>query len=139
MFSLLKPVGLGELLIVKQQVIGYEPSEVAYIENILKGETHTRDVRRAETTELTVTTETETVKEEERDLQSTERFDLQRESDQVASTSGKLSAPLYGSLVELGSTQAAPLEGSLEMAERTATTYAKEVTSRAVSKITERV
>ena len=37
-----KPVGVGDLLVVRQQLTGYELGEVAYIENVLKGESHTR-------------------------------------------------------------------------------------------------
>jgi hypothetical protein len=128
----IKPVGVGDLLVVKQHIVGYEPSEVAFVENILKGETHTREVRRAETTELSVTTETEHVSEEERDLQSTERFEVKRESEQVASADGQLKSPAYGGLVDGGG-------GSLQSTEKQASTYAKDVTSRAVSKITERL
>jgi hypothetical protein len=137
--SNIKPVGVGDLLVVKQQIIGYEATEVAFIENILKGETHAREVRRAETVEQSTTTETEHVSEEERDLQSTERFEMRRESEQVASMDGKLRSPAYGGLVEFSSSQATPVQGSLKTSEQQASTYGKEVTSRAVSKITERV
>jgi len=135
----IKPIGVGDLLVVKQHIVGYEPSEVAYIENVLKGETHSRQVRRAETTETSVTTERENVSEEERDLQSTERFELRRESEQVAALDGQLRSQSYGGLVEFTSTANAPASGSLQIAEKQASTYGKEVTSRAVSKITERV
>lgn len=135
----IKDIGLGDLLVVKQHIVGYEPSEVAYVENILKGETHSREVRRSETTEQSVTIETENVSEEERDLQSTERFELQRESEQVAALDGQLSSSSYGGLVEFSSSPGAPAAGSLQIAEKQATTYGKEVTSRAVSKITARV
>jgi hypothetical protein len=139
MSSNIKPVGVGDLLVVKQQIIGYEATEVAFIENILNGETHAREVRRAETTEESITTERENVSEEERNLQSTERFEVRRESEQQASMDGKLRSPTYGGLVEFSSSANAPVQGSLQVAERQASTYGKEVTSRAVSKITERV
>jgi hypothetical protein len=135
----IKPVGIGDLLVVKQHIVGYEPSEVAYVENILKGETHSRDVRRAETTEYSVTTETERISEEERDLQSTERFELRRESEQAAALDGQIRSQSYGGLVEFTTSPNAPAAGSLQIAERQASTHGKEVTSRAVSKITERV
>jgi hypothetical protein len=128
----MKPVGIGDLLVVKQHIVGYEPSEIAYVENILKGETHVRQVRRAETTELSITTETEHASEEERDLQSTERFEVRRESEQVASADGQLKSPAYGGLVEGGG-------GSQQSSEKQASTYAKDVTSRAVSKVTQRL
>lgn len=137
--SPIRPVGVGDLLVVKQHIVGYELSEVAYVENILKGETHSREVRRAETTELTVTTEREQATEEERDLQTTERFELRRESEQVAALDGELRSSSYGGLVEFTSSPSAPTSGSLSIAENQASTYGKDVTSRAVSKITERV
>ncbi len=33
-----KPYAVGELLMTRQQLIGYEPGEIAYIENVMKGE-----------------------------------------------------------------------------------------------------
>ena len=133
-----KPVGVGDLLVVKQQIIGYEAGEIAYIENILKGEIHSRSVRRAETIEESTLTERENVSEEERDLQTTERFEMRRESEQVASMDGKLRSSAYGGLLEFDSSKDSPVHGSQQVAERQASTYGKEVTSRAVSKITER-
>jgi hypothetical protein len=134
----IKPIGTGDLLVVRQQILGYEAAEVAFIENILKGERHSRDVRRRETVEQTTTSETESTSEEERDLQSTERFEMRRESEQVASMDGTLRSPAYGGLVEFSSSAGTPVQGSLQAAEQQAATYAKDVTSRAVSKITER-
>lgn len=134
-----QPVGVGDLLVVKQQIMGYQAGEVAFIENILQGEIHSRSVRRSETTEESILTERENLSEEERDLQTTERFEMRRESEQVASMDGKLRSPAYGGLLEFDSSNDSPVHGSQQVAERQASTYGKEVTSRAVSKITERV
>ena len=95
----------------------------------------TRTTRRAETQEQTVVTETETTSEQERDQQSTDRFDLQRESNDVITTDsqrlpGGPSSSSYGVLVETG--------GSKTHAQREAETFGRDVTTRAVNKITER-
>ncbi|MEW9702020.1 hypothetical protein [Paenibacillus sp. SI8] len=130
-YGKLKPVGVADLLVVKQQIVGYEAGEVAFIENVLQGESFVRTVSRKETTEYVTITENETMNEEERDLQSTERFEVRRESEQVASTSANMQSSAYGGLQETTNT-------SKENTERQASTFGKEVTSRAVSKITER-
>jgi hypothetical protein len=140
-----KPIGVGDLLVVRQKLIGYELGEVAYIENILKGESHKREVRRTETIEESMTTEQESVKEEERDLQTTERFEMRRESENTVSLDGRLKgngnflSPGYGGMVEFENNNDSELHGSQQLSERNASTYGKDVTSRATSKITERV
>jgi hypothetical protein len=139
-----KPVGVADLLVVKQQLIGYETGEVAYIENILKGEAHRREVRRSETTEESTLTEQESLKEEERDLQSTERSELQRESQNVLTLDGRVrgdsfQSPSYGPVVEFENNEQAPLHGVQQLSQRTAETFSKDVTSRAASRVSERV
>ena len=142
--STVQPIGTADLLVVKQQLVGYEAGEIAHIENILKGELHDRQTRRAETVETTTTTETETTKEEEQDLQTTERFEMRRESEAVASMDGKLrgtsmTSTGFGALVEFDNTKDSPVTGSQQLSEKQASTYGRDVTSRAASKITERI
>lgn len=142
--GIVKPVGVGDLLVVKQQLIGYETGEVAHIENILQGEIQKREVRRSETTEESTLTEQESIKEEERDQQSTERFEMQRESQNVLALDGQirgdsLKSPSYGPVVEFENNEQTQLRGSQQLSERTATNYSKDVTNRAVSRVTERV
>lgn len=86
----MRSVGVGDLLIVKQQIKRYEAGEIAHIANILKGEHNDHRVRRATTTEQTTLTETEQTKEEERDLQSTEHFDLKNEIEKTTKTDASL-------------------------------------------------
>lgn len=139
-----KPVGVGDLLVVRQQLKGYRAGEVAHIENILRGEEQTRKVRRLETVEESTLTEQETTRVEERDLQSTERFEMQRESQNVQAAQGRLSgnslqSPGYGPIVQFESNAETQLTGSQMLSKRTATNYSKDVTSRAASRVTERV
>jgi hypothetical protein len=140
----IKPVGMADLLVVKYQLLRYERGEVAYIENILKGEDSERSVRRLETTEETTVLETETTKEEERDLQSTERFELKNETENTVSAEGNLKSgnafsPSYGPMLEFQGGTDAPVSGSQSQSSRQASNYSREVTSRSASKVTERV
>jgi len=142
--GVVKPIGIGDLLVVKQQLVGYETGEVAHIENILKGEIQKREVRRSETTEESTLTEQESIKEEERDQQSTERFEMQRESQNILALDGQirggsLKSPSYGPVVEFETNDQAQIRGAQQLSERTATNYSKDVTNRAVSRVTERV
>lgn len=140
----IKPVGMADLLVVKYQLLRYERGEVAYIENILKGENSQRSVRRLETTEETTVLESETTKEEERDLQSTERFELKNETENTVSAEGNLKSgnafsPSYGPMLEFQGGTDAPVSGSQSQSSRQASNYSREVTSRSASKVTERV
>lgn len=122
-----RPVGIGDLLVVRQQLIGYEAGDISHIENVLEGELLRRSSVREETSELTITQETDTTQVEERDLQSTSRNELstetQKESGQQASAaSGTTTSTDYGKLVENSKSD-----------------YARSVTDRAVNTLTQLV
>lgn len=139
----IKPVGIGDLLIVRQNLKRYEGGEVGHIENILKGEFKKREHLRRRETETTVTVEVETKREEERDSQTTERFELQREASQVVKEDSSFKAGLsvsgsYGPTVEFKASTDFAMNHSKEESAKTATNYSKEVTSRASSKVSER-
>ncbi|MGC5022939.1 hypothetical protein [Micromonospora sp. DT47] len=138
-----QPVGVGDLLVVRQHIKRYEGGELAHIENVLDGEHHMRKVRRAQETETTITVEEETSKEEERDSQTTERFELQREAssvikDDVSFKAGLSVSGSYGPTVEFKASTDFAMNHAKEEAAKTASKYSKEVTDRASSKVTER-
>ena len=140
----IKPVGIGDLLVVRQQLKRYEAGEISYIENVLKSESRKRETRRSTTTEQTFLTETETTKEEERDLQTTERFELKNETDTTIKedTSLKVGVAVsasYGTFLQVKSNLDVATNDSKEVATKQATSYSKDVTNRAASKVTERV
>jgi hypothetical protein len=122
-----RPVGVGNLQVVRQQLIGYEAGEVSHIENILERELYRRSTQRTESTETTVSEERETIESEERDLQTTDRNEMVAESQKEVSkqatvTSGQSSTTEYGKLVE-----------------NSKTNYARSITDRAVNSLTQRV
>ncbi|MGF6853952.1 hypothetical protein [Paraburkholderia sp. CI3] len=124
---IIRPIGVGDLLVVRQQLIGYEAGEVSHIENVLEGELLRRSTRREEVNELTITDETDTSQVDERDQQSTTRNDLSSEaqkeaSQQTTSVQDQTTSTDYGKLVE-----------------NSKTSYAKSVTDRAVNTVTQMV
>ncbi len=122
-----RPIGVGDLLVVRQRLLGYEMGDVSHIENVLEGELLRRATRRAEVSELTLAEEMETTQSQERDHQSTSRNELAGESQKEAgrqstTTAGDTSATDYGKLVENNKTN-----------------FAQTVTARAVDSVTQRV
>lgn len=139
----LAPVGIGDLLVVKQNLKRYEARELAHVENVLIGEYKERIHSRSRTTEETISIETEIKKEEERDQQTTERFELKTESSQVQKedTSLKIGLALsgkYGPVVEFKASTDFALNTSKEEASKIASSYSKDITTRATSRIFER-
>ncbi|MGX9787194.1 hypothetical protein [Mycobacterium sp. MMS18-G62] len=125
--AVIRPVGIGDLQIVRQTLIGYEPADISHIENALPGELMRRTILREETSELVITDETETTQSQERDTQTTDRNELVAESQkeagqQSSTTTDQTSTSSYGRLVE-----------------NSKTNYARSVTDRAVNTLTQTV
>jgi hypothetical protein len=125
--AITRPVGIGDLQVVRQELLGYEAGEISHIENVLEGELLRRSTRREEVNELTITQETDTTQVEERDQQSTSRNELSSEaqkeaSQQTTSVKDQTTTTDYGKLVE-----------------NSKTNYARSTTDRAVNTLTQMV
>jgi hypothetical protein len=119
----IRPFMIGELQVVKQELIGYEAHEVSHIENVLRGEVFRRETERQELTETVTTTETERIQQEQRDLQTTDRNELRQEAQKAVTTTAEAGqSKSYGTLVENRQSQ-----------------FSREITDRAVNSLTERV
>ncbi len=139
-----QPIGIGDLLVIKQNLKRYEAGEIAHIENVLIGESKTRTTKRTTTTDQTITAETETTTETEKDLQSTERFELKREVDQTLKEDLNVKAGVaatyrYGTMLEVKAHADVDYTKVTDEAQKVASDYSKDVTTRAASKVTERV
>ena len=150
----IKSVGIGDLLVVKEQIKRYEGGEIAHVENVLEGEFKERSHRKLKRNEDTFILETETISEEEQELTTTERFELQKESskilsEEVNSKSGagfSIDAGIQGAGVGFTYYVDGNVNGfvenstttSSEEASRKASNFSREVTNRAASRITER-
>jgi hypothetical protein len=139
----IKPLGFGDLKVVKQDLLAYEAGEVSYIENVLKGETKSRVFRTLNRTETTLVSTEEEVKETEKDTQATERFELKREAAQTIKEDESVKAGLsvtasYGPIVAKATGDFA-YSTAKEQSEKTSSDFAKEVVEKSISKIQTKV
>ena len=136
-------LGMSDLLIVKQQLIGYEKGDIAYIQNVLKGETNTHEVTQSNKVEDTVFMETETTSTKEEEKSTTTRFEMSEEADKTikedASVKGgaTLSAK-YGPSLSLSSTISGSRDRNMTEASKLASKFSQDVTSKASEKLQKR-
>lgn len=136
--------GIGDLLIVRQKIKAYELAEFAHVENALAGETREREHRRLNLREEIVTTLTETETEKERDLQSTERNEIQSEAEKIVQQQAHVEAGLqvsgsYGPSISFTASLNAGFSSSVEETQKKSTSYSREVTEKSSEKVRNRV
>lgn len=142
-FGKVHKIGVAELMIVRQELVEYKALEIAHIENVLQGELKQRKHKKKESTEESIFSETETENNLEVDLQTSELSELQKETSQTISDDshfdaggtisgswGTIEATAYGNYASNHSEV-----NSKDKAEN----YAKDVVSRSVQQIKERV
>ena len=88
------PAGISDLLVVKQTLKGYEGADIGHIENILKGESKIHENTNTRKNEQSIFSESETTSSEERELESTSRFEMSRETDTTLKEDESLKAGL---------------------------------------------
>lgn len=142
--ALARMPAIADLKVVRQELLRYEMGELAHIENVLKGESKERVHRRANTLEEITTVETERTEESEQDLQSAERFEMQKEVSATISEDTNLEAGLtvtasYGPTLSVTADVGYAANYSKEESSRVATSYARDVTQRSSTRIQERV
>jgi hypothetical protein len=134
----IRNVGIGELYRVEEKTVRYELSEISFIENIMSGETKERrhitkkEVETIKENEITEETETE------KDLTTSNRFNLKSEADKSLkedfgikggiNTSGR-----YGN-VKVDTTTEFSFDRSAEQSRSEALETATEVVSKAVER-----
>jgi hypothetical protein len=140
----IKSVGISDLLVVNQQLKGYDSVDVGHIENVLKGESMERTHVNSTVTEQFSLSETETTTTTEQDLESTDRFEMSRQVSETISQTASLTAGLtvsgsYGPTVSFSTN----MQGSAQTARQAATTqsatYGRDVTTRTAKTVSERV
>ncbi len=136
-----RPIGIGDLLVVRQKLLRYEAGEVAHIENVMQSEHKERKHRRLNRQEEILYVETENQKESERDLQSTERFEMQKETSKTIETDVKFEAGVkvnYYGPVNVEAHADFAYQNAQSESNKNSSKFAKDVTERSVSKILER-
>lgn len=138
------PAGIGDLLIVKQQLKRYEGGDIAHIENILQGETKGREHRRRRVVETVAVKETETEVSEERETQSTSRFEMRDEvqkqvQEEFAATAGVKVSASYGPMVQIEANGQFSYKNAKTESQTHATQMSKELVEKASTKYREKV
>ncbi len=136
-------VGVAELIITKSQTAGYSIGDIANVTNILKGEERTYSHRKLDILEQKTEDETETNEENERELQTTEKFDLSKEIDRVVEQESSMEAGLNmtydGAVVNINSSFNYGSSNSSSETSNESTQYAKDIVSKAISKLNKKV
>lgn len=132
-------LGFADLMMVEQELARYELGEIAHIENVLKSEFKDRKYRITNTTEDSLTTESEEIEAKENELTSSERFELQTEAQKVINESTSMDAGVtvsasYGFVDATANFNYSTSDSSTD-SQRTASNFARETISKAVNKI----
>ncbi len=139
----LKMVGVADYLKVEQSVHCYVESEVSHIENIMAREYKEKATRKLRRSENTITTSTETEKEQLSDTTSTDRFEMQTEVNKVIQESKDLAGNVNSGYENSGFFINAGVSfsnsTSSEDSIRQAITEAQEITSRAMDRVVSKV
>ena len=139
-----RPAGVADLLVVKQQIKRYEAAEIAHVENALAGERRARSHRKLERSEELFRREVERTTEEEHELHSADRFELNRETSRTLRNDQQVGFRLslsgkYGPAVEFENELAVQNQSTSETAARSASRYAREIVDRTVERVAETV
>ncbi|WP_415829517.1 hypothetical protein, partial [Corallococcus exiguus] len=142
--GMLRRLGVGELLVVRQELRGYVEADLAHIENVMPGEARVREHRRRRTVEEFYSEEKERSEAEEKEFGATDRFEL---SSEVAETvreefsvrGGLRVKASYGPVVEVEANAEAGYESSSERSRKTASQVGREVVQKSVSRLEEKV
>lgn len=142
--ALSRQPSIGDLQIVREEWLAYEMGEIAHIENAMKGESRERVHKLTSSREELLLIETEQEKEETRDLQTTERFELQSEISRSIQEDTKMDigssiTASYGVIKEATATFDYATSTSREEAAKQSSQYAKELTDRSSVKVREKV
>lgn len=136
-------LGVADYMRVEQEICCYTPGEVSHIENVMQGEYKERSTRRLRRQETTTTFETESTTEKLRDTTTTDRYEMEQESSQVIKEDSSFELGVTVS-TKFGPTKLTAESGFASSSSSTnsnsqAVSYARDVSSRALDKVVQRV
>jgi hypothetical protein len=142
--STLQPSGFARLLVVRQQIKRYEAGEIAHVENVMAGERRVRRHRQLDRTEETTIFETETTNEKSTELETADRFELNRETSRTIEQERQAGVDLtlsgrYGPTVEFTSTAELATTQAEQESTRMASEFSKSIVQRSLDRVVERV
>jgi hypothetical protein len=136
-------VGWGDLIVARESLVGYRAREISHIENILPGETKLRVHQRLSKTVEVTETETLTEKESEKDSQTTDRYELQAQTQESINRNFSISAGVntsgqYG-LTKVDTSLDAAFSQSESQSQSSSINTGREIVAKAVERTFERV
>jgi hypothetical protein len=136
-------VGIADYRKVEQELCCYAPGEVSHIENVLKGEYKERATRRLRRSENTVETSVERETENLTDSTSTERNEMHNEVSSVISKDQSVTANASvsggGKYINFSANAGYASNTSQSDSASQAVTYAKDVTTRAMDRVVQKI
>jgi hypothetical protein len=138
-----RPLGIGDFRRVEQRICCNVPGEVAHIENVMEGETKERTTEHRTSVETFVSTISEEERTTERDSQTTDRFEMEKEVNRAMEFDlsvdiGVNVAAQYGPVKITADTKFATSLSTKE-SDKQATRYAKEVTDKTLERVVTKV
>jgi hypothetical protein len=141
--SLLRPMGVEELFVIREHISEYRPGEISHVENVLATEKRERVHHRRSVVEQLFEREEEREIEEEHTLQTTEREELQRETESTISENfeakGSLENTVQNGVVKNITKGEISVSEASEEASRFAAETASEVIETARKRVASRV
>ena len=140
-FNDIKPIGIGDLKVVKQWLTAYRPGEISHIHNIMQGESKTRQHRVLEKSEDVFTLSGSRVEETTKDTQTTDRFEVKAEAENVIRDSLNVTANAnlsYNNSAAMITASAGAGFGYTRASEdhtKTAQNFARDVVAKAIDRI----
>ena len=140
----IQDVGTAKLLVVKQQILRYEASEIAHIENVIAGETKTRTHSKLTRSEEFSSFVSDTSTDTETELETTERFELNKQVSKTFQKDTELGMELtvsgkYGPTVSFDSNFNAGQSTSQTTSNEQSTNFAKDTIERSKERIIEQI
>ncbi|MEP5808698.1 MAG: hypothetical protein ABJL55_00455 [Roseibium sp.] len=136
-------LGISDLMVVKEDWIGYQRTEIAHIENVMATETRTTIRRSLDRTETTTTYETERIEEAMKETSTSIHSAMSKEIESTISQSSALSAGAsvsasYGPAVSVDTNASFDFTTSSEETTNSAQEYAQDLVERAVTTVSNR-
>jgi hypothetical protein len=138
------PVGFIELMRVTEELVDYSAREIAHIENKAGGETRERTHTYSESNQNIVATEQFEETEETRDLQTTQRNELQSQASKVIEQEFSVNAGLnvsasygvgVGTSVQLDASLSVGYRSAVTTSQQTASNISREIVAKTVSRV----
>lgn len=140
----IQAVGIANLHVVKQQIKRYEATEIAHIENVLAGEKKVRTHNQLTRSEDFFSSITERTTDTETELETTERFELNKQSSNTFQKDTELGLELtlsgkYGPSISFESNFNAGQTTSDSESNEQSINFAKDTIERSKERIVEKI